>query len=112
MSPIHYVAYADLPWSFATYSHKGKGRSAEAYYNCMSLADDFALRPVRRDPALRGRQDAKIRRDHRAPCHGLAPHRVTPSWRPVRLPFSARPQGAPVRLLAARGRAGVDHAIS
>jgi N6-adenosine-specific RNA methylase IME4 len=43
MSPIHHVVYADPPWSFATYSHKGKGRSAEAYYNCMSLADIEAL---------------------------------------------------------------------
>src|SRR5271165_4878221 len=43
MSPIHHVVYADPPWSFATYSHKGKGRSAEAYYNCMSLADIKAL---------------------------------------------------------------------
>src|ERR1700730_17438645 len=37
---------------------------------------DVALRPVRRDPARRGRQDAKIRRDRRAPRHGLTPHRV------------------------------------
>jgi N6-adenosine-specific RNA methylase IME4 len=33
------VIYADPPWTFATYSRKGKGRSAEAYYDCMSLAD-------------------------------------------------------------------------
>lgn|SRR5580704_19483751 len=31
----HYgVIYADPPWTFATYSRKGKGRSAEAYYDC------------------------------------------------------------------------------
>jgi hypothetical protein len=36
----HYrVIYADPPWTFATYSRKGKGRSPEAYYDCMSLAD-------------------------------------------------------------------------
>jgi N6-adenosine-specific RNA methylase IME4 len=36
----HYrVIYADPPWTFSTYSRKGKGRSAEAYYDCMSLAD-------------------------------------------------------------------------
>ncbi len=36
----HYrVIYADPPWTFATYSRKGKGRSAEAHYDCMSLAD-------------------------------------------------------------------------
>ena len=40
----HYrVIYADPPWTFATYSRKGKGRSAEAYYNCMSLAEIRAL---------------------------------------------------------------------
>lgn len=36
----HYrVIYADPPWRFATYSDKGKGRSAEAHYDCLSLAD-------------------------------------------------------------------------
>jgi N6-adenosine-specific RNA methylase IME4 len=45
MSPsLHYgVILADPPWTFATYSHKGKGRSAEAHYDCMSLADIKAL---------------------------------------------------------------------
>lgn len=28
---------ADPPWTFATYSAKGKGRSAEAHYDCMTL---------------------------------------------------------------------------
>ena len=38
--PKHYkVIYADPPWKFSTYSRKGKGRSAEAYYDCMRLAD-------------------------------------------------------------------------
>ena len=37
------VIYADPPWTFATYSRKGKGRSAEAYYDCMGLADIEAL---------------------------------------------------------------------
>ena len=42
--PKHYkVIYADPPWTFATYSRKGKGRSAEAHYDCMSLADIKAL---------------------------------------------------------------------
>lgn len=40
------VLYADPPWTFATYSRKGKGRSAEAWYDCMSLADIQRL-PVR-----------------------------------------------------------------
>jgi N6-adenosine-specific RNA methylase IME4 len=36
----HYGAiYADPPWSFVTYSRKGKGRSAEAHYDCMGLDD-------------------------------------------------------------------------
>jgi N6-adenosine-specific RNA methylase IME4 len=46
MSPLsqHYsVILADPPWTFATYSRKGKGRSAEAHYDCMSLADLKAL---------------------------------------------------------------------
>ncbi len=42
--PNHYkVIYADPPWTFATYSRKGKGRSPEAYYDCMTLADIKAL---------------------------------------------------------------------
>ena len=44
--PRHYgVIYADPPWSFATYSHKGKGRSAEAHYDCMGL-DGIKAVPV------------------------------------------------------------------
>jgi N6-adenosine-specific RNA methylase IME4 len=42
--PNHYkLIYADPPWTFATYSRKGRGRSPEAYYDCMSLADIKAL---------------------------------------------------------------------
>lgn len=37
------VIYADPPWTFQTYSTKGKGRSAEAHYDCMSLAAIKAL---------------------------------------------------------------------
>ncbi len=40
----HYnVIYADPPWTFATYSQKGKGRSPEAHYACMSFADICAI---------------------------------------------------------------------
>jgi N6-adenosine-specific RNA methylase IME4 len=40
----HYrVIYADPPWTFATYSDKGKGRSAEAHYDCMSIKEIGAL---------------------------------------------------------------------
>ena len=42
----HYnVIYADPPWTFATYSQKGKGRSAEAHYSCLSF-DDLREIPV------------------------------------------------------------------
>jgi N6-adenosine-specific RNA methylase IME4 len=45
-SPPHYgVICADPPWPFATYSHKGKGRSAEAHYDCMGL-DEIKAMPV------------------------------------------------------------------
>jgi N6-adenosine-specific RNA methylase IME4 len=39
------VIYADPPWHFATYSDKGKGRSAEAHYDCLSI-DDIKAFPV------------------------------------------------------------------
>ena len=39
------MIYADPPWRFATYSEKGKGRSAEAHYDCMSL-DEIKALPV------------------------------------------------------------------
>jgi N6-adenosine-specific RNA methylase IME4 len=39
------VLLADPPWQFATYSHKGKGRSAEAHYDCMTL-DSIKALPV------------------------------------------------------------------
>jgi N6-adenosine-specific RNA methylase IME4 len=40
------VIYADPPWRFNTYSEKGKGRSAEAWYDCLSIKEIKAL-PVR-----------------------------------------------------------------
>jgi N6-adenosine-specific RNA methylase IME4 len=36
---------ADPPWTFKTYSKKGKGRSAEQHYDCMTL-DDIRHLPV------------------------------------------------------------------
>ena len=33
------VIYADPPWTFKTYSKKGKGKSAENHYNCMKKKD-------------------------------------------------------------------------
>lgn len=41
------VIYADPPWTFATYSDRGKGRSAEAHYDTLDLAAIKAL-PVAR----------------------------------------------------------------
>lgn len=42
----HYgVIYADPPWTYETYSDKGKGRSPEQHYECMSL-DDIKAMPV------------------------------------------------------------------
>ena len=38
-SRYYSVIYADPPWTFATYSAKGKGRSAEAHYPCMSFEE-------------------------------------------------------------------------
>lgn len=40
------VIYADPPWRFATYSDKGKGRSAEAHYDCLTI-DEIKAMPVR-----------------------------------------------------------------
>src|SRR5512134_1341884 len=63
--PKHYrVIYADPPWTFATHSRKGKGRSPEAHYDCMTLeqikglpvaewaADDAVLLLWTTDPLL------------------------------------------------------------
>lgn len=33
------IILADPPWSFKTYSDKGKGKSPEQHYNCMTLED-------------------------------------------------------------------------
>ena len=37
------VIYADPPWRFATYPDKGKGRSAEAHYDCLSRKFTFPI---------------------------------------------------------------------
>ena len=40
----HYGAiYVDPPWTYETYSDKGKGRSPEQHYECMTLAEIKAL---------------------------------------------------------------------
>ena len=37
------IIYADPAWTFKTYSDKGKGRSAEKHYSCMSIDDIYNL---------------------------------------------------------------------
>ena len=37
------MIYADPPWTFSTYSVKGKGRSADAHYDCLTLEQVKAL---------------------------------------------------------------------
>jgi N6-adenosine-specific RNA methylase IME4 len=39
------LIYADPPWTFSTWSERGKGRSAEAHYDCLGL-DDIKALPV------------------------------------------------------------------
>jgi len=43
----HGVIYADPPWTFKTYSNKGKDKSPERHYPCMSITDIIRL-PVDR----------------------------------------------------------------
>ena len=40
------VILADPPWTFRTYSAKGKGRSADVHYDCMTI-DEIKNMPVR-----------------------------------------------------------------
>lgn len=37
------IIYADPPWTFKTYSDKGKEKSAENHYSCMTLQDIYDL---------------------------------------------------------------------
>lgn len=46
LNPPYSVICADPPWSFLTRSSKGKGRSAEKHYACMTI-DDIKALPVR-----------------------------------------------------------------
>ena len=39
----YYIIYADPPWSFKTYSEKGKDRSPEKHYPVLSIADIIRL---------------------------------------------------------------------
>ena len=41
----HNVIYADPPWAFRVWSEKGKERSADKHYSCMTL-DDLKQMPV------------------------------------------------------------------
>ena len=35
----YHIIYADPPWTFKTWSDKGKGKSAEQHYDCMTMED-------------------------------------------------------------------------
>lgn len=48
----YHAILADPPWRFATYSPKGKGRSAEAHYDCMPHADIAAVSVPAADDCL------------------------------------------------------------
>ena len=37
------IIYADPAWTFKTYSNKGKSRSPEKHYNCMTIQDIYNL---------------------------------------------------------------------
>src|SRR5580704_8891903 len=75
----HYgVIYADPPWTFATYSRKGKGRSAEAYYDCelhRVNASSIAQRSFR-SAALEGTAGGRA-------CAGLARLQAEPLGLPL-----------------------------
>ena len=43
MTTRYPTIYADPPWEFKTWSAKGKGRSAEAHYDCMPTPEIKAL---------------------------------------------------------------------
>jgi site-specific DNA-methyltransferase (adenine-specific) len=45
LSPPYKVIYADPPWQFQTWSHRGAGKGAEQHYKTMSL-DDICSLPV------------------------------------------------------------------
>jgi len=48
------IIYADPPWTFKTYSDKGKGRSAEQHYECMTLSDikDLPIKDIAADDCV------------------------------------------------------------
>ena len=62
------VIYADPPWTFVTRSPKGKGRSAERHYGCMTIDDIMAL-PVASPEEIR-RLELLGRRDRAVPQAG------------------------------------------
>ena len=41
----YHIIYADPPWTFKTWSNKGKGKSAEQHYDCMNI-DGIKALPV------------------------------------------------------------------
>ena len=43
----YHIIYADPPWTFKTWSNKGKGKSAEQHYDCMTI-DDIQALPIQK----------------------------------------------------------------
>ena len=48
------IIYADPPWNFKTWSNKGKGKSAEQHYNCMTKEEiqDLPIQDICMDDAV------------------------------------------------------------
>lgn len=44
MGKKYNIIYADPPWTFETYSDKGKGKSPEQHYQCMTIDDIYNLK--------------------------------------------------------------------
>ena len=55
------VIYADPPWTFATYSAKGRGRCADAHYEVMSIEGLKALPVADWAAAVNGDLPASLR---------------------------------------------------
>ena len=54
ISKKYNVIYADPPWSFKTYSDKGKGRSPEKHYSVMTFKDikDLPVNKIANDDSV------------------------------------------------------------
>jgi len=48
------IIYADPPWTFKTYSNRGKQKSPEQHYDCMDIKDiqSLSIKEISRDNAI------------------------------------------------------------